>query len=127
MSFLSRTVSQAMNAANSAGVPGDTSPLNRCCRSVSDRRALQIGPDDQRTRIRRLEIGDGGIEIEQPDVTHNQSPNVRLLRDAPHDRGRRMKGAPDRIGSTGRYREMHNQHIGVSSEIDKFRIGAVLI
>src|SRR5712691_2066564 len=60
-------------------------------RSACDGRALQIGSDDQRTCIRLFEFGDGGIEIEQSDVTDDQSSDARLLGDPPHHRRRRVK------------------------------------
>jgi hypothetical protein len=78
--FLTRGRARHFGAARSAD-----------CRSVSERRALQIGADYQWTRICRLEFGDGGIEIKQSDVTDDQSPDMRLLRDTSHDRWRCVK------------------------------------
>jgi len=44
-----------------------------------DRRALQIGPDGQRTCA--LEFTDGGVEIELADATHDQPSVARLAGD----------------------------------------------
>ena len=91
--------------------------------SLHDRRALQISPDGQRTRIRLLEFADCRFEIELTDVTYDQTSNARVPSDAPHHRGCRVQ----RARGAGRNGEVHDQHIGVPGEINEFRICAVLI
>ena len=93
-------------------------------RSSSNGGALQISPNNQRTGICRFEFGNGGIEIVHSKVTDDQSSDVRLLRDAPHDHRRCMQQI--RRGAGGD-REVHDEDIGILSEIYELRIGAVLI
>ena len=86
-------------------------------------RALHIGPDGQWAGVGLSELGDGRIEIEQADVTDDELPDTRLLRDTAHDRGRRMQ----RTACTCRDGEMHDQDVRSFCEFGEFRIGSVLI
>jgi hypothetical protein len=47
---------------------------------------LQISANGQGTCVKLLQVSDGSINIEQPDVADNQSPNASLLSDATDDR-----------------------------------------
>jgi hypothetical protein len=92
--------------------------------SPTDGRALQVGSDDQRTRIGLFEFGNGGIEIKQPDMTDDQSSDPSLLGYMP-DYGR--SGVKPVWCGTGGNREVHDQHVGVPGEINKPRVCTGLI
>jgi hypothetical protein len=47
---------------------------------------LQISSNGERPRIELLQVSNGRIKRKQTDVTDNQSPNARVLGDAPDDR-----------------------------------------
>src|ERR1700730_6121297 len=91
-------------------------PRSRLSRGLLRYRlALQVSANDQGARVELLQVNDGSIEIEQTDVTDDQSPNSRLLGDATDDRRWSVKST-SRTCANG---EMHDQDIRSTREIDE--------
>jgi hypothetical protein len=89
---LSRSLPVCPGERTSSGRPGMSQSCHK--RSFSalpsyaslHRRALHIGPHDERAAVRLSEVGDGHVEIEQAEMTDDKLSDARLLRYAAHDR-----------------------------------------
>jgi hypothetical protein len=76
------------------GLKADTAPSPKLPTTVigapsctsQHRRALHIGPDDERAAVGLSEVCNGHIDIEQAKMTYDKLSDARLLRDAAYDR-----------------------------------------
>jgi hypothetical protein len=65
---------------------GHRRALNQCASLHGG--ALQVGTDDKRTAVVLSQIGNGFVDVEQAQMTHDEPSDGRLLRNATDDRGR---------------------------------------
>src|SRR5512134_1146836 len=91
--------------------------------SLRHRRALQVSAHGQGTRVDLLQVSDGGIQIEQTNMTDNQASNSRRLGNATDDRRWSVQRTRRTCGSG----EMHDQDIRPACEVDELWVGPSLI